>query len=136
VGSGGATAVNPDADPDPVDAFVDVREPPPRCGGVSDSQICWYLGKSGESCATTCATRGGSSPQAAAHVGNGSQGGSAQECSRLLSLLGISGSVLSATADEGVGCAVALGLHWYVTSPAYSDNARLASVQVVCGCLR
>lgn len=136
VGSGGAISVRPDAELKPADALVDVGEP--ACGGVADAQICWYLAKSGESCATFCAFHGGASPQAASHVGIASQGGSAQECGRLLSLLGTSGTVFSISRSdgEGAGCGVALGIHWYVMSPAYSENARVSNAQLVCGCLR
>ena len=136
IGSGGATTL--DADLHPADVASDVRDPSPECNGVADSKICWYVGRAGDSCATSCASHGGTSSQAASHVGNATQGGSAQECSRLLSVLGLSGPLISTARaeDEGVGCAVALGLHWYVTSPAYSDVAKIASVQLVCGCLR
>jgi hypothetical protein len=108
-----------------------------RCEGVDSSRICWYLGAAGDSCVTTCASHGGNSPQTPSHVGIASQGGSASECGRLLGLLGQSGTVYPGTrADaEGLGCVLALGYHVWLTSPAYSDNAKYAGIQSVCGCL-
>ncbi len=137
-GGGGATGLPMDAGSSGTDAIPDVSDPLPRCGGVADSEICWYLGRAGDSCVTSCAGHGGTSSLTASHIGNAAQGGSAQECGRLLSLLDGSGTVLSTSRseDEGVGCVVALGLHWYITSPAYSDSARITGVERLCGCLR
>jgi hypothetical protein len=109
------------------------------CAGVLDSEICWYYGAIGESCATTCATHGGPSPQAASHVGIASQGGSLTECTRLLGLLGMTGTVNSGTRSDGqgVGCHVFTGpAYWWLSSPAYSDTARLSNVRIVCGCVQ
>jgi hypothetical protein len=109
------------------------------CAGVLDSGICWYQGGPGASCATTCSTHGGPSPQAASHVGIASQGGSSNECTRILGLLGMTGTVTSGTRSvgEGVGCHVFPGpAYWWLSSPAYSDTASLPNVRIVCGCAR
>jgi hypothetical protein len=117
---------------------ADVSDTPAACSGVADSHICWYLGRSGDSCATTCATHGGTAAQAASHVGNASQGGSADECARLFGLLGATGSVLTGTRSDGqgLGCCALPGMHVYLTSPPYSDSAKYGGIQVVCGCVR
>jgi hypothetical protein len=109
------------------------------CAGVLDSGICWYYGALGASCATTCATHGGSSPQAPSHVGVASQGGSLSECTRLLGLLGMTGTVNSGTRSDGqgVGCHVFTGpAYWWLSSPAYSATARDSNVRIVCGCVQ
>lgn len=136
-GTGGGSEVPPrDAGPDAPAAPPDTA--PLRCTGILDSGICWYLGKSGDSCARTCVSHGGTSPQAASHVGISSQGGSLSECRRLLGLLGVQGTVLSATRsdDTGLGCLTTLGLCVWLSSPAYSDSSALTNAQLVCGCLQ
>jgi hypothetical protein len=134
-GSGGTGGAPADASPDSVAAGADAASF--RCDGVERSGICWYLGNPGDSCATTCASHGGNSPEAASHVGVASQGGSASECGRLLGLLGLPGTVQTGTRSDGIGlgCVVALGLHIWLSSPPYSDSARFANIQLVCGCL-
>ncbi len=108
------------------------------CAGVLDSRICWYLGRAGESCTTTCATHGGTSADAAGHVGTAAQGGSEEECGRILNLLGQEGILLSGTRSDGkgLGCFAALGARWWLSSPPYTDNVMYESVQIVCGCVR
>lgn len=71
----------------------------PSCAaeGRLDSQICWYYGASGASCAATCTAHGGISAFAPNHVGSLAQGGTLAECTRLMKLLGLDGSVTSAT---------------------------------------
>jgi hypothetical protein len=111
----------------------------PGCAGILDSGICWYYGGLSASCATTCATHGGSSPQAPSHVGIASQGGSLSECTRLLGLLGMTGTVNSGTRSDGqgVGCHVFSGAaFWWLSSPAYSETASLSNVRIVCGCVQ
>jgi collagen type III alpha len=134
-GSGGTGAAPADASPDSVTPGADTASF--RCDGAERSGICWYLGNPGDSCATTCAFHGGNSPEAASHVGVTSQGGSASECGRLLGLLGLPGTVQTGTRSDGIGlgCVVALGLHIWLSSPPYSDSARFANIQLVCGCL-
>jgi hypothetical protein len=124
----------PQDGPDRTDA-VDMAA---SCAGVADSQICWYLGKSGDSCAMTCASHGGTAARAASHIGVASQGGSPEECGRLFGLLGVSGPVVSGTRSDavGVGCFTLLGLHVYLTAPPYADSARYSGAQIVCGCVR
>jgi hypothetical protein len=112
---------------------------PGGCAGMLDSGICWYYGALGASCATTCATHGGSSPQTPSHVGIASQGGSVAECTRLLGLLGITGTVNSGTRSDGqgVGCHVfPAAQSWWLSSPAYSETASLTNVRIVCGCVQ
>ena len=75
--------------------------------GIRDAGICWYFGELGASCAATCTDHGGPSPQAASHVGIESQGGSLDECIRLLGLLGMTGTVYSGSRSDGQG----LGCH-------------------------
>jgi hypothetical protein len=135
-GSGGATGPLGSGG-SPSDARPNPDGPDRRCEGVDDSSICWYLGREGESCASTCASHGGCSPQAASHVGVTSQGGSSRECSRLFGLLGMSGPMLSGTRSDGMGlgCVLAEGLHIWLSSPPYSDTAQAAKIQLVCGCL-
>jgi len=121
------------------DAASDARRDAPRpCAGVADSEICWYLGRAGDSCANACANHGGTSAQAPSHIGTPAQGGSLSECSRLLSLLGIQTQVTSGTRSDGLGfgCHLFGSEPWWLTSPAYSDTVKNPVVQFVCGCLQ
>jgi hypothetical protein len=131
-GSGGTVTV-PDAATDAADA-----RPPRPCAGISDSGICWYLGRAGDSCANACANHGGTSPQAASHVGTSAQGGSLSECARLLSLLGVRASVAEGNRSDGLGfgCHVFGNDPWWLTSPPYNDTSKSAAVQIVCGCVQ
>jgi len=116
----------------------------PSCAaeGQRDSGICWYYGASGVSCSTTCAAHGGVSSSTAAHVGSPAQGGSLAECTRLMRLLGLGGSVNSGTRSDGVG----LGCHdfpsatssyyYWLSSPDFSNNAKMVQVRIVCGCMQ
>jgi hypothetical protein len=110
--------------------------------GVLDSGICWYLGELGANCSTTCSTRGGTSPEAAGHVGTAAQKGSPTECSRLLGLLGTGGEVQPVALpglSQGLGCHVSptqTPTYRWVSSPAYNDNASDPAAQLLCGCLQ
>lgn len=109
------------------------------CSGVVDSDICWRLGNLGASCADTCMSSGGTSPNAAKHVGTSTQGGSLAECRRLLGLLGITNNVITVAIDQGLGChhkpAMPLPYAW-ASSPAFSDTASSPDASILCGCLR
>jgi len=125
----------PDAPPD---GGADAADVPRGCRGVADSGICWYLARSSESCASTCAAHGGTSPAAAGHVGTASQGGVARECYRLLDLVTSPGLEVtdSRSGDDGLGCYVSLlGLHVWLSSPSYDPSATLLGAQPLCGCM-
>ncbi len=110
------------------------------CSGPEFGGACWYLGQLFQSCTEVCADHGGTSPEAVMAVGVTSQGGSASECSQILALLGVTGSESQGTRNDGLG----LGCHvvsqgtrqtkWWLSSPAYSADAREAGTRNVCGC--
>jgi hypothetical protein len=107
------------------------------CPGVVDSSICWQVGAMGATCAATCASRGGTSPNAVSHVGTAAQGGSLAECTRLLALLGMNVTVYERQSAQGFGCHIKSDEsqpYAWAGSPAYTDNASLSDVQIVCGC--
>ena len=111
------------------------------CGGVESSAVCWYLGELGASCQATCAPHGGTSPKAPSHVGIASQGGSLDECIKLLGLFSLTGRVYAGSRSDGqgVGCHVIPGApdpYFWLSSPAYSDTASLPDARIVCGCER
>jgi hypothetical protein len=112
------------------------------CVGALYGGICWYLGEFGANCSQTCTNHGGTSPDLANHVGTASQGGSLQECSAILGVLGVAGIVQSNSASIGVGCINYLatsstdvidGLYW-IENTDYSDTASLPTAQLACGC--
>ncbi|MDD9942258.1 MAG: hypothetical protein OXU20_14525 [Myxococcales bacterium] len=111
------------------------------CGGTIVYDVCWYLGDRGRNCRETCAERGGFDDAAVPHVGTPRQGGSVDECIRLLSALGIRGEVVVATRVDayGVGCHLWEGLRYWLTdpSPRFDPDVSLPRdlpVQLVCGC--
>jgi len=112
------------------------------CSGAVYSGICWHLAAAGESCAQACASHGGPSSLAASHVGTTDQGGSQAECAAILALLGVAGTVQSSRSISGVGCisytgttGSGPGLYW-VSVPAFSENASMQGAQPACGCLQ
>lgn len=108
------------------------------CDGVVDSSICWRLGPAGASCAATCASRGGTSAAARAHVGTIAEGGSQRECQRLLGLFGIVSGVVTVSINVGLGCHIKTGVFWpygWASTPAFSEDASAADVRILCGCL-
>jgi hypothetical protein len=106
-----------------------------------DSGICWYFGNPGASCATTCSTHGGTSPQAASFIGTPDQGGSLAKCVQLMGLFGLSTIIIERTRTDGLG----LGCHttptltifnYWLSLPNYTDTAKMNNVRLICGCLR
>jgi len=109
--------------------------------GKMDASICWYQGAVGASCNEACSTHGGPSPKAASHVGSSAQGGSLDECARLIALLGMTGSTISgsSTTGDGLGCLSSPRLpriYIWFSDPDFDPAAKNKDVQLVCGCLR
>lgn len=113
------------------------------CVGARVFGICFYLGDQGEGCRTTCAQRGGFDVAALAHVGTPRQGGSLEDCVRVLRALGRGGEVHRSSRDDGLGLGCHLwddDNHW-LTGPSadFDPNLELGQgwpVRIACGCRR
>jgi hypothetical protein len=122
------------------DAAVDAGAPAP-CSGRSVLDVCWYLGAAGASCDDTCTSHGGFDPRAAQHVGTTSQGGSNGDCRQILTALGKSGSVTTATRSDnnGFGCHIWNdGSRYWLDDPSPHFRASVSApvVRIACGCAR
>lgn len=120
-----------------VDAAV-----PPSCAGELVFNICWYLGAERQNCKNLCAAHGGFDTQSITHIGTPAQGGSRDDCQRILNALGRPATVVASTRSDGNG----LGCHvwqnadnYWLNSPNFDPNIQLPSnapVRMACGCER
>lgn len=108
------------------------------CSGQPQFGICWYLGSSGASCQQTCAGHGQATSEAASLIGSSKQGGSLENCTTLLDLLGITMIPTAATRSDGrgVGCHISQSAAYWLSSPDFATNVSLSGYRVVCGCTR
>lgn len=112
------------------------------CSGSSALELCWYLGRSGESCSEVCEAHGGFDDRSLSRVGTSWQGGSSDDCAVVLGALGLQGTVYAAARYDlrGLGChrwddRVA----YWIASPAlarFGPEARAPLAEIACACAR
>ncbi len=108
------------------------------CAGSLYQSICWYLGTAGSSCDQVCSIHGQPAANAASFIGTSTQGGSLEQCTAILTRLGVAQSpTMGARSDgSGLGCHVYSNVSWWLSSPAFSASASNGSARIACGCTR
>jgi hypothetical protein len=99
--------------------------------------MCWYLSDAGESCEEACRGHGGVDRRAAMYIGAASQGGSPEQCGKILRALGVWQSVHTGSRSDGLG----LGCHrwndgepWWLKDTEFDASAKKAEAERVCAC--
>lgn len=111
------------------------------CSGAFVAGYCWYLGGFDQSCDSVCAPHGGYNVDTQAYTGASAQGGSRDNCQKVLRSLGQTASLHTSSRSDGLG----LGCHrrrngglWWLTSPNENSASTTTdgSVQRACACYR
>jgi hypothetical protein len=102
------------------------------CAGVSVGGYCWYMGSSGQSCTSVCATRGGYNAATRSYAG--SEGTDAR-CTAVLNALGKDGSPITrGWTNYGIGCGYyGRGIR-YAAPYTTTAGATAPGRQRVCAC--
>jgi hypothetical protein len=106
------------------------------CQGEFLDGHCWYLGEDGASCVETCSVHGEYDPATVQWVGTESQGGSLDECSTLLRLVGIAEAPMAGyrTDGRGLGCIDYEGTPFWHYTPSFDPNDAMVGARLVCAC--
>jgi hypothetical protein len=97
---------------------------------------CWFLGATGISCNDVCQDYGGYDA-ALSWVGTTQQGGSAERCDQLLTMLTSPGTTTKGRRSDGrgLGCHLYYDVRWWLNDPDFDPAAKWMNSRIVCSCV-